>query len=295
MRRYDVRFVLKADDDAFINVPSLVRELKAHCLSHGCRKERMYFGREIRNNLVRVAAGDKWQVIRPRSNNAPPKVASGESYPVLPARSFARTGVRLLASRAPCLEAESLPGTPATKTCNPRSSFSPSGLSVLSVDSRSTQRHPCREPAQDVEYLNHTSLKTYFPYMMGGGYVLSADLAAVILGINQQSRGHDLLKFMPNEDVSVGFWLMSVDLRRIDHQRVVRRPSLLSLPSLLPRQLHGTSVCAIGAGLTLPPGFAGPDIDETSRLLLSNCLSCEQQTIAATTGSPSAPCPERPR
>ena len=63
MRRYDVRFVLKADDDAFINVPSLVRELKAHCLSYGCRKERMYFGREIRNNLVRVAAGDKWQVI----------------------------------------------------------------------------------------------------------------------------------------------------------------------------------------------------------------------------------------
>lgn len=39
---------------------------------------------------------------------------------------------------------------------------------------------------QDVEYLNHTSLKTYMPYMMGGGYVLSADLAHVILGINQQ-------------------------------------------------------------------------------------------------------------
>ena len=77
---------------------------------------------------------------------------------------------------------------------------------------------------QDVEYLNHTSLKTYFPYMMGGGYVLSADLAHVILGINQQSAGHDLLKFMPNEDVSVGFWLMSVDLRRIDHPRVVRLP-----------------------------------------------------------------------
>ena len=81
-----------------------------------------------------------------------------------------------------------------------------------------------RHAAQDVEYLNHTSLKTYFPYMMGGGYVLSADLAAVILGINQQSHGHDLLKFMPNEDVSVGFWLMSVDLRRIDHQRVVSLP-----------------------------------------------------------------------
>ena len=41
---------------------------------------------------------------------------------------------------------------------------------------------------QDVEYLNHTSLKTYMPYMMGGGYVLSADLARVILGINHQVR-----------------------------------------------------------------------------------------------------------
>ena len=84
-----------------------------------------------------------------------------------------------------------------------------------------------------MEYLNHTSLKTYFPYMMGGGYVLSADLAAVILGINQQSRGHDLLKFMPNEDVSVGFWLMSVDMRRVDHQRVVggRCPSRPACPA----------------------------------------------------------------
>lgn len=82
---------------------------------------------------------------------------------------------------------------------------------------------------QDVEYLNHTSLKTYFPYMMGGGYVLSADLAHVILGINQQSAGHDLLKFMPNEDVSVGFWLMSVDLRRVDHPRVVRPANPTSL------------------------------------------------------------------
>ena len=90
-----------------------------------------------------------------------------------------------------------------------------------------------------MEYLNHTSLKTYFPYMMGGGYVLSADLAAVILGINQQSRGHDLLKFMPNEDVSVGFWLMSVDMRRIDHQRVVGHFSPLIAPlSVCPSNYH---------------------------------------------------------
>ena len=62
VRMYDVRFILKADDDAFINVPALVRELKAQCQTPGCRKERMYFGKEIRNNVVRLAAGDKWQV-----------------------------------------------------------------------------------------------------------------------------------------------------------------------------------------------------------------------------------------
>jgi hypothetical protein len=95
---------------------------------------------------------------------------------------------------------------------------------------------------QDVEYLNHTSLKTYFPYMMGGGYVLSADLAAVILGINQQSHGHDLLKFMPNEDVSVGFWLMSVDLRRIDHQRVVSSPHHRLMCTVAQRSLFVTPV-----------------------------------------------------
>lgn len=63
---YDVRFILKADDDAFINVPALVRELKAQCQTPGCRKERIYFGKEIRNNVVRLAAGDKWQV-RPKT------------------------------------------------------------------------------------------------------------------------------------------------------------------------------------------------------------------------------------
>lgn len=46
---------MKADDDAFVNVPALVRELKGACLSAGCRRERIYFGREIRNNIVSAA------------------------------------------------------------------------------------------------------------------------------------------------------------------------------------------------------------------------------------------------
>lgn len=39
-----------------------------------------------------------------------------------------------------------------------------------------------------------------------------------------QAANSTLLKFMPNEDVSIGFWLMSVDLRRIDHHRVPHHP-----------------------------------------------------------------------
>lgn len=53
MRNYDARFILKADDDAFINVPALIAELKSNCRTPSCRKERIYFGREIRNNVVR--------------------------------------------------------------------------------------------------------------------------------------------------------------------------------------------------------------------------------------------------
>jgi hypothetical protein len=52
VRRFDVRFIMKADDDAFVNVPALLAELKANCVTPGCRRERMYFGREIRNNVV---------------------------------------------------------------------------------------------------------------------------------------------------------------------------------------------------------------------------------------------------
>lgn len=77
--------------------------LLCSCLSSACRDERIYFGREIRNNVVRVGAGDKWQ---------------------------------------------------------------------------------------DLDYLNHTSLKTYMPYMMGGGYVVSSDLAQVRGGAFRSPAQH---------------------------------------------------------------------------------------------------------
>lgn len=39
---YDVRFVLKTDDDAFINVQPLMQQLKLLCETPDCQNERMY-------------------------------------------------------------------------------------------------------------------------------------------------------------------------------------------------------------------------------------------------------------
>ena len=65
VKNFDVRFIMKADDDAFVNVPALVRELKGACLSIGCRRERIYFGREIRNNIVSLSSPISYPPPRP--------------------------------------------------------------------------------------------------------------------------------------------------------------------------------------------------------------------------------------
>ena len=39
---FDVRFVLKTDDDAFINVQPLIQQLKLLCETPNCQNERMY-------------------------------------------------------------------------------------------------------------------------------------------------------------------------------------------------------------------------------------------------------------
>ena len=63
--------------------------------------------------------------------------------------------------------------------------------------------------------------------MMGGGYVVSGDVAASLVNINKHMR----LKFTPIEDATLGFWLMSMDLRHIDHPRHALIP--LSCPFLV--------------------------------------------------------------
>lgn len=50
---------------------------------------------------------------------------------------------------------------------------------------------------------------------MGGGYVLSGDVARTLIAVNRAMK----LKFTPIEDATLGFWLMAMDLRHVDHER----------------------------------------------------------------------------
>jgi len=45
IKHYDVRFILKTDDDAYVHVEALVRQLRMLCISPDCRNERLYMGR----------------------------------------------------------------------------------------------------------------------------------------------------------------------------------------------------------------------------------------------------------
>jgi hypothetical protein len=56
--------------------------------------------------------------------------------------------------------------------------------------------------------------------------------------MSTQAHNTTLLKFMPNEDVSIGFWLMSVDLRRINNQRVLKYLACIQLLVAFSPLLH---------------------------------------------------------
>ena len=73
--------------------------------------------------------------------------------------------------------------------------------------------HPCpfvpRPPSLPA------GLKEYPNYMMGGGYVVGGEVARVLVDTHSRLP----LKFTPIEDATLGFWLMAMDLRHIDHPR----------------------------------------------------------------------------
>ena len=54
------RFILKTDDDAFVNVPVFVQQLRLLCESPDCRRERLYMGKQCRRGQVILSPGHKW-------------------------------------------------------------------------------------------------------------------------------------------------------------------------------------------------------------------------------------------
>ena len=57
---YDAAFVLKTDDDAFINVAPLVAQLRAMCEHEDCQRERLYMGKMAQHSEVLLQPGHKW-------------------------------------------------------------------------------------------------------------------------------------------------------------------------------------------------------------------------------------------
>lgn len=60
MKHYDVKFILKTDDDAFVNIPPMLAELRVLCESTDCVNERLYMGRMARHSEVLLQQGHKW-------------------------------------------------------------------------------------------------------------------------------------------------------------------------------------------------------------------------------------------
>ena len=55
-----VRFVLKTDDDAYVNVQPLLAFLRGLCASPGCAHESIYAGHFITKAPVVLRPGHKW-------------------------------------------------------------------------------------------------------------------------------------------------------------------------------------------------------------------------------------------
>lgn len=68
----------------------------------------------------------------------------------------------------------------------------------------------------NIEFYNHTGLEKYPNYMMGGGYIVSGDVAAALVSLHEEVG----LKFTPIEDATFGFWLSAMDLRQVDHPKI---------------------------------------------------------------------------
>ncbi len=137
----DCRFILKADDDTFVNVKPLIQELQNMCHHEDCRHAKLYIGQMNKAGVIKAL-------------------------------------------------------------------HTPNG-----------------QPSQyyNEPYFNRTGLEYYPNYMVGGGYIVTQDIAAGLVAMNNFVG----LKVFHLEDANFGFWLSTLDVHYVDHPQF----SVLGQPS----------------------------------------------------------------
>jgi Galactosyltransferase len=70
-------------------------------------------------------------------------------------------------------------------------------------------------PHNSDEFYEHTGLKAYPKYMVGGGYLISSDVARMVVVANQLVG----LKLYTVEDATFGYWLSAWDIRHVHNPK----------------------------------------------------------------------------
>ena len=182
----DCRFILKADDDTFVNVKPLVRQLQSLCNHEDCRHAKLYIGQMNKSGVIKAL------------------------------------------------------------------------------------HMPNGKPSQyyNEPYYNRTGLEYYPNYMVGGGYIVTQDIAAGLVAMNSFVG----LKVFHLEDANFGFWLSTLEVHYVDHPQF----SVLGQPSTEREQhANGSSTLRLRSDLTEMNDFCS----ETPWLILHKAIREETHYI----------------
>lgn len=160
---YNANFIIKTDDDAFINVPATINMLKVLPLTECVLSP-------THQPTTRTCA-------------QPPRARmSGCTLELWPVEAW-------------CTWTQSTAGTTWSFT------------TTQALKSARKGYHDAHAACPCYRYPN---------YMMGGGYIVSGDVASALVSLHAQVG----LKFTPIEDATFGFWLSAMDLRQVDHPKI---------------------------------------------------------------------------
>lgn len=209
---YDAAFVLKTDDDAFVNVGPLMQQLRAVCEDPECRGERIYMGRVAHRSEVVLQPGHRW-------NNADFYIHTGGWWCVC-GWVWAHVEHLLGAPRRKGF-AECCAGGAALSVCaGSRLQGAWQLQPGCAADTPPAASHPTAADAARLALLlllptPSAGLRLYPNYMMGGGYVIGGEVARVLVDMHARTP----LRFTTIEDATVGFWLAPLEVRHIDHPK----------------------------------------------------------------------------